>query len=113
MTVLLRVMIFWEKMLYRRGNFSCGTREYVIFIFKDCEFAEIVSNIEARWGYECLLTQLVKCGSARKLIEHLFARNKSGKLRLFNSNIFIYGIARIRTKFQIINIYFQELRRNI
>lgn len=67
----------------------------------------------ARWGCECLLAQLVKHGIARIEIEHVFARNKSIKLRLFNSNIFIYGIARIRAKFKIINIYFQELSRNI
>ena len=48
-TVLLRVMMFLDRMLYRRGSFSCGPKEYVVFIFKDCEFAGIVSNMVASW----------------------------------------------------------------
>jgi len=79
-TVLLRVMMFGTRCCIDGVVLSCGPEEYVVFIFKGCKFAGIVSNMGARWGCVCLLTRLVNCGTAHKLIGHVFAKKQIPKV---------------------------------
>jgi hypothetical protein len=69
-------MMFGTRICIDGVVFSCGPEEFVIFIFKGCEFVGIVSNMGARWRCACLLIRLVKCGSARKVIGQVFANKQ-------------------------------------
>jgi hypothetical protein len=89
-------MIFGTRCCIDGEVFPYGSEEYVVFTFKCCEFARIVSNMGARWRCVCMLVRLVKCGECAYCNKaRVLRRNKSQNLRSFDTNIFIEGMAEL------------------